>query len=210
MFSNSNGSTEIDDNTLHYELFSVNDQTIISSKTWTLKFKPPSHNDALSFINKLKNVRYRIQFQFENNNLIDKIRRNLLSLSLPVGNDLNFFASESNIILEPLKKPPSYMKALKWLETRYSKNKHKKKTIQNNKRKGLITPESLSKSILLKKVNHSTPNYSQNKLYNSSPNTSIRRENNKCLKSKRKLSTLFLDSLNVRKFVLLLQYIYKH
>lgn len=203
MFSSSNNSIEIEDNTLNYELVSMcNDKTIISNKLWTLKFKPPSHNDALSFIDKLKNFHYKKQFQFKNNNVIDNIRKNLLSLSLHVGNDLNFFASESNIILEPLKKPPSYTMAFKWLETRYSKNKHKKKNIQNNKRKGLMTPESLSKSILLKKVIHSTPNSSQNKLYNSSPSTSIRRENNKCLKSKRKLSTLFLDALNVRTLIL--------
>jgi len=135
--------------------------------------------------------------------MIENIRKDLLSLSFPVSNNTHFFASESNVILEPLKQPPSYFLALKWLETRYPKYKRKKKTVDSNKLKGLITPDSLSKSILLKNINCVTPNSSQNKFYTSSPYTPMQVVN-KSLKSKRKLSTLFLDSLNVRKYTKLL------
>jgi len=201
MFRSSNSSVEIyDNNTLNYVSFTdVDDNTSISRTLWTLSFKPPSYNDSLNFIDTFKNTRYNKQFQFQNNNVIENIRKDLLSLSFPVINDIRFFASESSIILEPLKKPPSYLLALKWLDTRYSKYKRKKKNADSNICKGLITPDSLSKSILLKKINRVTPNSSQNKFYTSSPYTP-KQVVNKCLKSKRKLSTLFLDSLNVRKY----------
>lgn len=195
MFRSSNSSVETyDNNTLHFESYAdVNDKISISSTWWTLHVKPPTYDDTLSFIDKFKNTRYNKPFQFHQNNVIENIRKDLLSLSFPVGNDMHFFASESSIILEPLKQPPSYLMALKWLEMRYPKYKHKKKKAESNKRKGLITPDSISKSILLKNINYITPNSSQNKLYTSSPYTPMKR-----LKSKRKLSTLFLDSLNVR------------
>lgn len=197
MFCNLNSSVKFYDNTLNYKSFtSCNDETIMLSKSWTLKLKPPTYNDALNFIDKVKNIRYNNQFQFQHNNTIEHIRRGLLSLSFPVGNNLNFFASESNIILEPLNQPPSYSNALKWLKTHNLKNKHKRKAIQNNKRKGLLTPESNSKSILLNKINNSTSTSRVSKLYTSSPYTPMRK-GNKNLKSRRKLSTVFLDSLNV-------------
>uniref|UniRef100_A0A2H8TGZ7 DNA polymerase n=1 Tax=Melanaphis sacchari TaxID=742174 RepID=A0A2H8TGZ7_9HEMI len=195
MFRSSNSSEEIHDDTLNYVSFTDNDNTSISSTLWTLNLKPPTYDDSLSFIDTFKNTRCNIQLQLQHNNVIENIRKDLLSLSFPVSNDINFFASESNIVLEPLKQPPSYLLALKWLETRYPKYKRKKKKLESIKHKGLITPDSLSKSILLKNTNRVTPNSSQNKFFTSSPYTPIRREN-KCLKSKRKLSTLFLDSLN--------------
>ncbi|XP_060837644.1 DNA polymerase zeta catalytic subunit isoform X2 [Rhopalosiphum padi] len=197
MFRSSNSSVEIyDNNTLNYVSFTDdNDNTSISSTLWTLNSKPPTYDDCLSFIDTFKNTRYNKQFQLQHNNVIENIRKNLLSLSFPVSNDIHFFASESNIVLEPLKQPPSYLVALKWLETRYPKYKRIKKNLESNKRKGLITPDSLSKSILLKNINRITPNSSQNKFYTSSPYTPFKRVN-KCLKSKRKLSTLFLESLN--------------
>ncbi|XP_050053975.1 DNA polymerase zeta catalytic subunit isoform X2 [Aphis gossypii] len=197
MFRSSNSSVEIyDNNTLNYISYTDNnDNTSISSTLWTLNLKPPSYDDSLSFIDTFKNTRYNKQFQLQHNNVIENIRKDLFSLSFPVSNDINFFASESSIVLEPLKRPPSYLLALKWLETRYPKYKRKKKNLGSNKRKGLITPDSLSKSILLKNINCVTPNSSQNKFYTSSPYTPIKRTN-KSLKSKRKLSTLFLDSLN--------------
>ncbi|XP_001949189.2 DNA polymerase zeta catalytic subunit [Acyrthosiphon pisum] len=197
MFRSSNSSVEMyDSNTLNYASFTdVDDNTSISRTLWTLSFKPPSYNDSLNFIDTFKNTRYNKQFQFQNNNVIENIRKDLLSLSFPVINDTRFFASESSIILEPLKQPPSYLLALKWLDTRYPKYKRKKKNADSNKRKGLITPDSLSKSILLKKINLVTPSSSQNKFCTSSPYTP-KQVMNKCLKSKRKLSTLFLDSLN--------------
>jgi len=202
MFRSSNSSVEIyDNNTLNYVSYTDNkDNTSISSTLWTLNLKPPSYNDSLRFIDTFKNTRYNKQFQLQHNNVIENIRKDLLSLSFPVSNDINFFASESSIVLEPLKRPPSYLLALKWLETRYPKYKRKKKNLESNKRKGLLTPDSLSKSILLKNLNYVTPNSSQNKFYTSSPYTPIKRVN-KSLKSKRKLSTLFLDSLNVRKII---------
>lgn len=201
MFFNSNSSVEDFDNTLTNESsIMYNDETIVSNKLWTLKFKPPTYNDALNFINKFKNTHYNKQFQFKYNNVIENIRKNLLSISIPVGCSSNFFASENNIILEPLKQPPSYLMAFKWLETYNSKNKRKQKCLQNNKRKGFMTPESLTKSILLKRSHQtSTPNSS--KEYNSSLFTPNKKKC-KSLKSKRKLSTLFLDSLNVRNIVI--------
>ncbi|XP_026812686.1 DNA polymerase zeta catalytic subunit isoform X2 [Rhopalosiphum maidis] len=197
MFHSSNSSVVIyDNNTLNYVSYiDDNDNTSISSTLWTLNSKPPTYDDSLSFIDTFKNNCYNKQFQLQHNNVIENIRKNLLSLSFPVSNDIHFFASESNIVLEPLKQPPSYLLALKWLETRYPKYKRIKKNLENNKRKGLITPDSLSKSILLKNINRITPNSSQNKFYTSSPYTPSKRVN-KCLKSKRKLSTLFLESLN--------------
>lgn len=173
-----------------------NDETIVSHNLWTLKLKPPSYDDAVNFIEKFKRNNYNKQLQLKHNNVLENIRKNLLSLSFHVGNDVNFFASESNIILEPLKRPPSYEMAFKWLESRCSKNKFKKKNVQSIKRKGLLTPQSISKSLQLNKINHSTPNSSQIKFY-SSPYTPKIKEN-KSLKSKRKLGALFLDSLNVR------------
>lgn len=201
MFCSSNSSVDVlDNNTLNYiPSAKCNNETNISNTLWTLELKPPTHNDALNFIDKFNNFHRYKQLQLKHNNVIENIRRGLLSLSFAVGNDLNFFASESLIILEPLKQPPSYLKAFKWLETRNSKYKHKKLTLESNKRKGLITPESFSKSILFKKINQSTPNSSQSKMCTSSPYTPIVKEKRKCLKSKRKLSTLFLDSLHVRK-----------
>lgn len=197
MFRSSNSSVEIyDNNTLNYISYTDNnDNTSISSTLWTLNLKPPSYDDSLSFIDTFKNTRYNKQFQLQHNNVIENIRKDLLSLSLPVSNNIHFFASESSIVLEPLKRPPSYLLALKWLEMRYPKYKRKKKNLESNKRKGLISPDSLSKSILLKNTNCVTPNFSQNKFCTSSPYTPIKRAN-KSLKSKRKLSTLFLDSLN--------------
>ncbi|VVC26026.1 Hypothetical protein CINCED_3A006758 [Cinara cedri] len=197
MFCSSNSSVEVyTNNTLNYESFTIcNNQTIMSSKLWTLHLKPPTYNDALYFINKIKNIQYNNLFQFQYNNTIENIRKGLLSLSFPFGSDLNFFASESSIIIEPLNQPPSYLMAFKWLETHNSKNKRKRKIIQNNIHKGLLTPESNPKSILLKKINHSTPNSSKIKLNASSPYTPMRREN-KCVQSKRKLNTLFLDSIH--------------
>lgn len=187
-------------NTLNHEpCTGYNDKTNILNKLWTLKLKPPTNTDAIQFIEQLKNIHYNKQCQLKHNNIIDNIRKDLLSLSFPVSNNLNFFASESYIILEPLKQPPSYLMAFKWLETRCSKYKYKKNSSLCNKRKGIMTPESISKSILLKKINHSTPNSSQSRFHNSTPYTPRNREN-KCFKSRRKLSTLFLDSLNVRKF----------
>jgi len=202
MFRSSNSSVEIyDNNTLNYVSYTDNnDNTSISSTLWTLNLKPPSYDDSLSFIDTFKNTRHNKQFQLQHNNVIENIRKDLLSLSFPVSNDINFFASESSIVLEPLKRPPSYLLALKWLEMRYPKYKRKKKNLGSNKHKGLITPDSLSKSILLKNTNCVTPNFSQNKFCTSSPYTPIKRAN-KSLKSKRKLSTLFLDSLNVRKII---------
>lgn len=171
----------------------------IYNNLWTLEIKPPTYNDALNFIDEFKNIHNNKRFQLKQNNVIENIRKDLLSLSFPVVSDFNFFASESNIILEPLKHPPSYLMAFKWLETRYSKCKRKKqlKIIESNKRKGIINLESISKPMLTKN-NHSTPNFDHSKLFTSSPHTLIRKEK-KCFKSKRKLSTLFLDSLNVRK-----------
>lgn len=203
MFSSPNTEVDIyDNNTLYYESPSeYNDKSNISSKLWTLKLKPPTYNDALSFIDQLKNIRFCKQFQLKHNNVIENIRNNLLSLTLPIINDFNFFASESNVILEPLKQPPSYLMAFKWLELRNSKFKQKMKTILCNKRKGIMTPESISKTLLLKQINHSTPNSNLSKFCLTSPNTSMRKES-KCLKSRRKLSTLFLDSLHVRHFAL--------
>lgn len=203
MFCSSNSSLEVyDNNTLNYESFtSYNNNTSMSSKSWTLKLKPPTYNDALNCINKVNNIQYNNQFKFQHNNIIENIRRGLLSLSFPVGNDLNFFSSENSIVLEPLNQPPSYLMAFKWLEIHNLKNKRKRKIVQSNKLKGFLTPESNSKSKLLKIINNSTPNSSQNKLYTSSPHTPMRRENQK-LKTKRKLSTLFLDSLNVSTFLL--------
>lgn len=198
LFCSSNSSVEINNsNTLIYESSSrYNDETIVSHNLWTLKLKPPTYDDALNFIDKFKHINYSKQSQLKYNNVLENIRKNLLSLSFHIGNDVNFFASESNIILEPLKKPPSYEMAFKWLESRCSKNKFKKKNIQSNKRKGLLTPQSITKSLQLNKINHSTPNSSQSKFY-SSPYTPKIKEN-KSLKSKRKLSALFLDSLHVR------------
>jgi len=204
MFRSSNSSVEMDDNnvnkTLNYVFFTdADDNTSILRTLWTLSFKPPSYDDSLNFIDTFKNTRNYKQFHFQHDNVIENIRKDLLSLSFPVSNDTHFFASESNVILEPLKQPPSYLLALKWLETRYPKYKRKKKIVDSNKRKGLITPDSFSKSILLKNINRVTPNSSQNNFYTSSPYTPMQVVN-KDLKSKRKLSTLFLDSLNVRKY----------
>lgn len=203
MFCSSNSSVEAyDNNTLNYESFTnYNNDTSMSSKSWTLKLKPPTYNNALNCIDKLNNIQYNNQFKFQHNNTIENIRKGLLSLSFPVGNDLNFFASENNVVLEPLNQPPSYLTAFKWLETHNSKNKRKRKIVQSNKLKGLLTPESNFKSKLLNKINNSTPNSSQSKLYTSSPHPPMRSEN-KSLKTRRKLSTLFLDSLNVSTFLL--------
>lgn len=208
MFCNSNSSTGAYDKNIliHESSTGYNDETNNSYKLWTLNLKPPTHNDARQFIEQLKNIHYNKQCQLKYNNIIDNIRKDLLSFSFPIGNSLNFFASESNIILEPLKQPPSYLMAFKWLESRCSKYKYKKKTIQCNKRKGIITPESISKSILLKKMNHSTPNSSQSKYHTSSLYTPRKKEN-KFLKSRRKLSTFFLDSLNVRNYTIPYRYI---
>lgn len=201
MFCSSNNSVDIfDNNTLNYiSSAKSNNEPNIFNTLWTLQLKPPTHNDALNFIDKFKKCHHNRQLHFINNNVLENIRRNLLSLSFPVSSDFNFFASESLIILEPLNQSPSYLKAFKWLETRNSKYKHKKLALESSKRKGLITPESFSKSILFKKINQSTPNSSQSKLCTSLPYTPMIKEKMKCLKSKRKLSTLFLDSLHVRK-----------
>lgn len=201
MFCSSNSSMNVNDcNMLNDQSpFSCNDNKA-SNKLWTLKLKPPTHKDAINFIDKLKNIQNNKQFQLEHSNVIDNIRRDLLSFSFTIGNDLNFFASENTTILEPLKQPPSYSMAFKWLESR-SKYKRKKLSVQCNQRKSIITPESISKSILLKKINHSTPKSSLCKFNTFSPSLSMKREN-KCLKSKRKLSVAFLDSLNVRKSLL--------
>lgn len=199
MFSSLSTSVDIyENNSLHFEspVISSN-ESITSSSLWTLKQKPPTRNDALNFVDKFKNIHYNIQFQPKHNDVIENVRKNLLSLTLPFSGDLNFFASESNIILEPLKQPPLYITAFKWLEAQNSKYKRKNKITLCNKRKGIMTPESLSKSILLKKINHSTPNSSLSK-FCSSPYTPMKKEN-KCLKSRRKLSTIFLESLSVRK-----------
>lgn len=202
MFCSSNSIGVYDNyNTLNHESPVKLNNNNASSKLWTLKLKPPTHKDAINFIEKLKNIRYNKQFQLKHNNVIDNIRKDLLSFSFTVGNDLNFFASENIIILEPLKQPPSYLMASKWLESHRSKYKRKKISIQYNKRQGFITPESISKSIMFKKINHSTPKCSQNKFNTFSPCLPMKREN-KCLKSRRKLSTVFLDSLNVRKMLL--------
>lgn len=212
MFPSLKSEVDINDSkTLYYESHSgCNDESNIQSELWTLKLKPPAHNDALNFIEKLKNIRFCKQFQFKHNNVIENIRSNLLSLTLPIINDLNFFASESNVILEPLKQPPSYVMAFKWLELRNFKLKHKKKTILCNKRKGNMTPESVSKTLLLKKTHHSTPNSSLSKFFTTTPYTPMKSQN-KCLISRRKLSALFLNSLHVRqcKFKLIhLYYVY--
>lgn len=201
MFRSSNSTVDMyEDNKLNYTSFTdVDDNTSISRTLWTLSLKPPSYNDSLNFIDTFKNTRYNKQFQFQNNNVIENIRKDLLSLSFPVSNDMHFFASESSIILEPLKQPPSYLLALKWLDLRYPKYKRKKKNVDSIKRKGLITPDSISKLKLFKKINHETPNSSQNKFCTSSPYTPMQAMN-KCLKSKKKLGTLFLDSLNVRNY----------
>jgi len=202
MFCNSNCSVNVYDNkTLNHQyLFRYNDNNALY-KLWTLKLKPPSHLDAINFMDKLKNIRYNKYFEFTYNNVIENIRKDLLSFSFTVENDLHFFACENNIILEPLTKPPSYLMAFKWLESHCSKFKRKKISIQHNQRKGIITPESISKSILLKKINHSTPKCSQRKFNTSLSCLPMKREN-KYLKSRRKLSTVFLDSLNVRKILL--------
>lgn len=202
MFCNSNNSIEDYGNSIltNESLISYNNETIISNQFWTLKLKPPTYNDALNFINKINNIYYNKKFNLKYNNVIENIRKDLLSLSFPVGYDSNFFASENNIVLEPLKQPPSYLMAFKWLEKHNLKNKCRKKILQNNKRKGLMNPESINKSILLKKRHHtSTPNSSNSKVYISSPYTPIQIEY-KTLKSKRKLGTLFLNSLKVRIF----------
>lgn len=201
MFCNSNNSISIenDNNTLTNDSFiSYNNETIISSQFWTLMLKPPTYNDALNFINKTKNIYYNKKNNVKYNNVIENIRKDLLSLTIPVGYNLNFFASENNIILEPLKQPPSYLMAFKWLETYNLKNKYRKKTLQNNKRKNFMTPESITKSILVKKKHYtSTPNFSNSKLY-ASPYTPIQKEyTRKNVKTRRKLSTLFLNTLNV-------------
>lgn len=203
---NSNDSEEICYNTSSYTSsikYNEEQEPCIYSKMWTLKIKPPTYNDALNFINKLKNIHCHSNLQFKHDNVIENIRKDLLSLSLPV-NSFNFFASESNIILEPLSRPPSYLMAFEWLKARNLKCKRKIKFnfVESNKRKGILTPESITKSMLLKKHNHSTPNFSQGKFQTSLSYPSIKKEN-KYFKSKRKLSTLFLDSINVRYIVLL-------
>lgn len=196
MFSSSISSVDIfDNNTLIDIPVKCNNEI---NTLWTLHLKPPTHNDALNFIDKFKNFCNNKQLILKYNNVIERVRRDILSLSFPVSSDFNFFASESLIILEPLKQPPSYLKAFKWLETHNSKYKHKKLTLESCKRKGYLTPESFSKSIMSKKINQSTPNSNQSKLCTSSPYTTTKKEKKKCFKSKRKLSTLFLDSLYVR------------
>jgi hypothetical protein len=200
MFSSSISSVDIFDNNTLINIPSAkyNNETNIYNTLWTLQSKPPTRDDALNFIDKFKNVCHNKQLILKYNNVIERVKRDLLSLSFPVNSDLNFFASESLVILEPLKQPPSYLKAFKWLEIRNSKYKHKKITLESCKRKGYLSPESFSKSIMFKKINQSTPNSNQSKLCTSSPYTPTKKEKKKSLKSKRKLSTLFLDSLYVR------------
>lgn len=199
MFCTSNTAINIyDDNMLNFDPSTMfNCENNILSNIWTLQLKPPTLSDALNFINKLNNICYNKQIQLEHNNVIENIRKDLLSLTLPINNDFNFFASESNIILEPLKQPPSYSMAFKWLESRNSKKKRKRKSLIWSNFKGIMTPESVSKTALVKKINHSTPNANSSKLHSISSYPSIKKEN-KCLKSRRKLSTILLDSLNVR------------
>lgn len=204
IFYSSNISVNVYDNsTLNFGSSTMfNCENNISSNLWTLKLKPPTLSDALSFINKLNNICHRKQVQLEHNNVIENIRKDLLSLTLPVSNDFNFFASESNIILEPLKQPPSYSMAFKWLESRNSKKKRKRKSLFWSNHKGIMTPESISKTLLVKKINHSTPNANSSKLHSISPYVSMKKEN-KYFKSRKKLSTILLDSLNVRQCTIL-------
>lgn len=204
MFCSSNTPINVcDNNMLNFNpSIMFNCENNILSNIWTLQLKPPTLSDALNFIDKLNNICYNKQVQLEHNNVIENIRNDLLSLTFPISNDFNFFASESNIILEPLKQPPSYSMAFKWLESRNSKKKRKRKSLIWSNFKGIMTPESISKTVHVKKINHSTPHANSSKLHSVSPYMSMKKEN-KYLKSRRKLSTILLDSLNVRQCTML-------
>ncbi|XP_050435853.1 DNA polymerase zeta catalytic subunit isoform X2 [Adelges cooleyi] len=163
------------------------------STIWTSITKPPSYEDALNNMDKFQHTRGYYQNNIINNDssAIECIRKNLLSISFTGFNDFNFFASESNVILEPLKQAPTHSMAMKWLEKRHSKNKYKKKFHQ----KDIFSPQSIPKSVMLNKINHSTPVTSQGQISKTTSPCTPTCSQNKRLRSKRKLSTLFLDSL---------------
>ncbi|XP_050532925.1 DNA polymerase zeta catalytic subunit [Daktulosphaira vitifoliae] len=188
---NSSSQAVINEHTqLHYDSYNDYDSMFNIKRTlWTLKTKPPTHHDALNFLDKFKKVYNLKTNTFKNTSVIESIRKQLLSISCTGFNDFNFFASENNVILEPLKKAPTYSMAMKWLE------KYKSKCKRKRKKKGINTPQSIPKSLILKKLNHSTPKLSQG-IFNTSLLGTVK-ESHSRQSTKRKLSTLFMDSLNV-------------